>query len=270
MDDIQIKSDLIKQLIEISKEAGNAILEIYNSDFDYTFKDDSTPLTKADQQAHEIITKKLYKLTPHIPILSEEDSDISFDIRTKWGKYWLIDPLDGTKEFIKRNGEFTVNIALVENNSPRLGIIHLPVTSETYWGSKSNGSFYINSDNQSKKISVSKKSKNIISIMASRSHPNEKLDSLLERIESYEVINRGSSLKFCQIASGQADIYPRFGPTSEWDIAAGHAILLGAHGNIYDLNGKEIKYNIKSSYLNPFFIASSSKELYFKLIKYLQ
>ena len=270
MDNIQIKSDLIKQLIEISKEAGNAILEIYHSDFDYTFKDDSTPLTKADQQAHEIITKKLHKLTPHIPILSEEDSDISFKKRSTWDKYWLIDPLDGTKEFIKMNGEFTVNIALVENNSPTLGLIHLPVTSETYWGSKTNGSYYLNSNNKSKKISVSTKSKNTITIMASRSHPNEKLDSLLDKIEHYEIINRGSSLKFCQIASGQADVYPRFGLTSEWDIAAGHAILLGASGNIYDLNGSEIKYNIKSSYLNPFFIASNSKELYFKLIKYLQ
>jgi len=270
MEDLQLKKNLIEQIIEISKEAGKAVLEVYNTDFDFQMKEDLSPLTKADTLSNQIICSSLKTLTPDIPILSEEDSDISFEKRSNWEKYWLIDPLDGTKEFIKKNGEFTVNIALIENNIPRLGIIHLPVTSETYWGSKNNGSYYVNANNKSKQISVSKKPENIITVMASRSHPNEKLDSLLEKIKHYKIVNRGSSLKFCQIAAGQADVYPRFGPTSEWDIAAGHAILLGASGNIYDLNGNEIRYNIRSNYLNPFFIATSSKELYFKLIKYLQ
>ena len=270
MADIQIKPDFIEQLIEISKEAGKAILEVYNSNFDYQLKEDLSPLTTADTISHNIICQKLKALTPDIPILSEENSNIPFNIRSSWKQYWLVDPLDGTKEFIKRNGEFTVNIALIENNKPIFGIIHVPVTNETYWGSNIKGSFYTKGNNQKEKLCVEQNNKNPVRIVASRSHPSKMLESFLEEIGDYEIITKGSSLKFCLIATGSADIYPRFGPTSEWDIAAGDAILLGAYGNIYDLNGNEIKYNIKSSYLNPFFIASNSKELYFELIKYLQ
>ena len=154
MEDIQIKSELIEQLKEISKEAGKAILEVYNSNFDHQIKEDLSPLTKADTLSNNIICERLKVITPDIPILSEENSDIPFNIRSSWEQYWLVDPLDGTKEFIKKNGEFTVNIALIENNTPIFGIIHLPVTNETYWGSSTKGSFYIKGNNQETKLCV--------------------------------------------------------------------------------------------------------------------
>ena len=143
MDDILHNSQLIDELIATSKEAGEAILNVYNSDFDYKIKEDSSPLTKADEISNKIIVNSLNILTPNIPILSEEGANISFETRSKWERYWLIDPLDGTKEFIKRNGEFTVNIALIESGTPILGIIHIPVSKETYWGYRNEGSFYL-------------------------------------------------------------------------------------------------------------------------------
>jgi 3'(2'), 5'-bisphosphate nucleotidase len=198
-------------------------------------------------------------LTPEIPILSEENCDIPYKIRSQWTQYWLVDPLDGTKEFIKKNGEFTVNIALIENNNPIFGIIHIPVTNETYWGSQVNGSFYSNKNNDVERISVSDNHQNPMRIVASRSHPSEMLNSLLEKLVDYEIIEVGSSIKFCHIASGQADCYPRFGPTSEWDTAAGEAIVRFAGGQIVTTNGNSIKYNLKGNYLNPNFIVSNDK-----------
>jgi len=261
MEDIQIKSDLIEQLIGISKEAGKAILEVYNSDFDYELKEDLSPLTKADTLSHNIICERLEVLTPDIPILSEENSNIPFDVRTLWKQYWLVDPLDGTKEFIKKNGEFTVNIALIENNTPIFGIIHVPVTNETYWGSSTKGSFYIKSNNQETKLSVEKKIRNQVRIVASRSHPSKMLDALLEEIGEYKIITKGSSLKFCLIAKGQADIYPRLGPTSEWDIAAGHAIVKFAGGSLLTIERKPMQYNLTENNLSPYFVVASRDEL---------
>jgi 3'(2'), 5'-bisphosphate nucleotidase len=170
-----------------------------------------------------------------------------------------VDPLDGTKEFIKKNGEFTVNIALIENNNPIFGIIHIPVTNETYWGSQVNGSFYSNKNNDVERISVSDNHQNPIRLVASRSHPSEMLSSLLEKIVDYEIIKIGSSIKFCLIASGQADCYPRFGPTSEWDTAAGEAIVRFAGGHVVTTNGDSMNYNQKENYLNPNFIVSNDK-----------
>jgi 3'(2'), 5'-bisphosphate nucleotidase len=198
-------------------------------------------------------------LTPEIPILSEENCDIPYKIRSQWTQYWLVDPLDGTKEFIKKNGEFTVNIALIENNNPIFGIIHIPVTNETYWGSKVNGSFYSTENNDAEPISVSENNQNSMRIVASRSHPSEMLNSLLESIADYEIIEVGSSIKFCLIASGQADCYPRFGPTSEWDTAAGEAIVRFAGGHLVTANGDLMSYNLKRDYLNPNFIVSNGK-----------
>ena len=254
-----LNEQLIISTVEIAKEAGEAITEIYNSDFDYQLKKDLSPITAADNLSHIIITKRLKILTPEIPILSEENCDIPYKIRANWTKYWLVDPLDGTKEFIKRNGEFTVNIALIENNTPIFGVIHLPVTSETYWGSQVNGSFYSNKNNDVERISVSDNHQNPMRIVASRSHPSEMLNSLLEKLVDYEIIEVGSSIKFCHIASGQADCYPRFGPTSEWDTAAGEAIVRFAGGQIVTTNGNSIKYNLKGNYLNPNFIVSNDK-----------
>lgn len=254
-----LNEQLIIPTVEIAKEAGEAITEIYNSDFDYRLKKDLSPITAADNLSHIIITKRLKILTPEIPILSEENCDIPYKIRANWTKYWLVDPLDGTKEFIKRNGEFTVNIALIENNTPIFGVIHLPVTSETYWGSQVNGSFYSSGNNDVKEIRVSENHQNPIRLVASRSHPSEMLNSLLKKIVDYEIIEVGSSIKFCHIASGQADCYPRFGPTSEWDTAAGEAIVSSAGGHVVAASGNSMKYNVKEEYLNPNFIVSNGK-----------
>jgi 3'(2'), 5'-bisphosphate nucleotidase len=266
MDDNLYNTQLIDELIAISKEAGEAILEVYNSDFDYEIKKDSSPLTKADNISHKIISKKLKELTPEIPILSEEDSDIPFGIRSKWQKYWLVDPLDGTKEFIKRNGEFTVNIALIENNSPILGIIYIPISCETFYGSKNNGSYYFQNNNQAKRINISDSISKTIRVISSRSHPNKKVNSFLEGIQNYKIITKGSSLKFCFIASGKADIYPRFGPTSEWDTAAGDAIVRYSGGHVLNLKGEPLSYNLKKTFLNPEFIVTNDKKEALKLI----
>jgi 3'(2'), 5'-bisphosphate nucleotidase len=254
-----LNEQLIISTIEIAKEAGEAISQIYKSDFDYQIKRDLSPITAADRLSHKIITERLKILTPEIPILSEENCNIPFKVRSQWADYWLIDPLDGTKEFINNNGEFTVNIALIENNTPILGIIHIPIAHETYWGSKNKGSFYLNANDDEVNISVSNNHQNPIRIVASRSHPSEMLNYVLEKIINYEIIKIGSSIKFCHIASGQADCYPRFGPTSEWDTAAGEAIVRYAGGHMVTLNGNLMQYNAKKDYLNPNFIVSSDK-----------
>ena len=250
---------LMISIVEIAKKAGLAITEIYNSDFDYQLKQDASPITEADNLSHKIITEKLKILTPETPILSEENCDISYKIRSEWKRYWLVDPMDGTKEFIKRNGEFTVNIALIEQNIPKLGVIHIPVTNETYWGSEVSGSFYQDKHNEVKRICVSEKHKNPIRIVASRSHPSKILNELLKTINDYEIIEVGSSIKFCHIASGKADCYPRFGPTSEWDTAAGEAIVRSAGGHVVTSSGNSMNYNQKETYLNPNFIVSNDR-----------
>jgi len=254
-----LSEQLISATVEIAKEAGIAITEIYNSDFDYQLKKDLSPITAADNLSHNIITERLKILTPKIPILSEENCNIPYKIRSQWTQYWLVDPLDGTKEFISQNGEFTVNIALIENNIPIFGVIDIPVTNETYWGSKVNGSFCSDTNNDVKQINVSEDNQNLIRIVASRSHPSNMLASLLEIIVDYEIIEVGSSIKFCLIASGQADCYPRFGPTSEWDTAAGEAIVCYAGGRVVTAKGNSMNYNTKKDYLNPNFIVSNGK-----------
>ena len=226
MDHMQIKSELIEQLIEISKEAGKAILEVYNTNFDYTIKEDLSPLTKADTISHNIICESLKVLTPDIPILSEESCNIPLSIRSQWSQYWLIDPLDGTKEFIKKNDEFTVNIALIENNNPQ-------------------------------KIAVKKNQLIKPRIICSRSHKSEELEFYLQSIGKHQIIHAGSSLKFCSIASGESDIYPRFNPTSEWDTAAGQCIVESAGGTVKTLDGERMQYNKKQSLINPGFICYS-------------
>jgi 3'(2'), 5'-bisphosphate nucleotidase len=255
-----LNNQLIDAVIAISKNAGEAILEIYNSDFDYEIKEDLSPLTEADKISHRVICQMLKSLTPNLPILSEEDSSIPYSLRSKWNKYWLIDPLDGTKEFIKRNGEFTVNIALIENHSPILGVIHIPVSGETYWGSYVDGSYYSQKNKTPKKINVSEKKDDPIRVVASRSHYSKALDYILDEIGNFEIITKGSSLKFCLIANGEADIYPRIGLTSEWDIAAGEAIVKYSGGYMLDIDGNHLRYNHKKDFLNPYFIASNDKK----------
>tara|TARA_B100001750_G_C15374859_1_gene529285 strand:- start:147 stop:959 length:813 start_codon:yes stop_codon:yes gene_type:complete len=270
MTHIQIEKELIEQLIEISKEAGQAILEVYNTNFDYQIKEDLSPLTKADTLSHNIICERIRVLTPDIPILSEENSDIPFNTRSSWKQYWLVDPLDGTKEFIKRNGEFTVNIALIENNTPVIGIINVPVSNEIYWGSSIYGSFHREENNQKERLFIEKNNSKLVRIVASRSHPSKTLGSFLEVTNDYKILTKGSSLKFCLIANGTADIYPRFGPTSEWDTAAGQAIVEFAGGSLITIDKKPLKYNLSENYLNPYFIVASREDLALNFLSHIK
>ena len=259
----------IESVIEISKIAGNEIMNIYKSDFKYEMKNDRSPLTKADKRSNDIICKSLQSLTPKIPVLSEESSDFSLKERSSWKKYWLVDPLDGTKEFIKRNGEFTVNIALMVDSKPVFGVIYLPNINHVYWGSELFGSYMINDNNSQKTLKVSENKKSDIKLVTSRSHPSPELSELILKMDDPKTISVGSSIKFCMVAEGKAECYPRLGPTSEWDIAAGSAILKFAGGIILDANGHEISYNSKNNFLIPNFIASNNREVAEQIIRYI-
>ena len=254
-------NQVILELLNIAIDSGKEIMKIYNKGFTIDTKEDSSPITEADINSNELIVTRLKTLEPNIPILSEE-SLVSWDIRKKWNKYWLIDPLDGTKEFINRNGEFTVNIALIEKNYPIFGVIYAPAKSLLYYAIKNNGAFKtntslkINNFDQFKIIKSNKKQSDPIKVIGSRSHSNIEFTNWLKKnLNNYELIKAGSSLKFCLIAEGDADIYPRLGPTSEWDIAAGHIILEEAGGSISNLDKNKILYNTKESVINPNFIA---------------
>ena len=254
---------LILAVSNIAIQAGNIIMDQYNNDLEIISKQDKSPLTNADLQSNKFITQELKLLNNKIPILSEE-SLIEWNERKKWNTYWLIDPLDGTKEFINKNGEFTVNIALIENNKPILGVIYAPALSILYFAQKNLGSHKICCSNslstlvKSVRLNVNKKKKtDKIKVIGSRSHSNEKFKTWInENFHHYDIIQKGSSLKFCEIAEGVADIYPRFGFTSEWDIAAGQIILEEAGGNIICINNEQLSYNSKESLINPEFIAS--------------
>ena len=259
-----LSKENLLEILNISVDAGEVILNYYNENVDVIYKDDESPLTKADLASHKIITDSIKKITPDIPILSEEEF-IDWKIRKKWKKYWLIDPLDGTKEFIKKNDEFTVNIVLIENNRPILGVIYTPALNELFYSIKNFGSYKIltkkklNTLKEAKRISINKKKSNKIKIVGSRSHSNPILDKWVNKnFNEFDILQKGSSLKFCLIAEGSADIYPRFGPTSEWDIAAGHIILEEAGGKLKSIDNKEILYNEKENILNPEFFAYSN------------
>ena len=254
------KNILLIRVCNIAIKAGLETLKYYNEDIQVTHKDDSSPLTKADLASNKIIMNALQQLDKTIPILSEE-SLVEWNERKNWTKYWLVDPLDGTKEFIKKNGEFTVNIALIENNKPILGAIYTPVKSDLYFAQKNYGSYKINSSSElidlkeAKKIFVSKQSR-ITRVIGSRSHSNQFFDTWVnQNFTNNEIVQAGSSLKFCLVAEGAADIYPRFGPTSEWDIAAGHIIVNEAGGRVNTFEDTEINYNQKEDLLNPQFYA---------------
>lgn len=254
---------MLLNICNISIKAGKKILEYYEEDNKIFLKKDESPLTNADLSSNKIIIEELKKFNNTIPILSEE-ALVDWDKRKGWDTYWLIDPLDGTKEFIKKNDEFTVNIALIENHKPILGVIFAPALSTIYYAYQNFGSYKINCSNvlnfldKSSKIFTNRKNKNDnLLVIGSRSHTNKDFDNWVQNnIEDYKLIKKGSSLKFCNIADGNADLYPRFGLTSEWDIAAGHIILIEAGGTINSIDNQEIVYNTKEQILNPYFIAS--------------
>jgi 3'(2'), 5'-bisphosphate nucleotidase len=253
-------NSLTPKILAIAREAGIKILEIYDTNFTVQNKQDNSPLTAADMAAHNTICNGLRSLTPSIPILSEESAEISFKERSQWNQYWLVDPLDGTREFVKRNGEFSVNIALIEGNQSILGVIHIPVTGVSYSASRNNGA-KIHKDNSSAlPITVKKTLSNKITIAGSRSHGSARLKTFIEKLDHPEVLSIGSSLKFCLVAEGKADIYPRFGPTSEWDTGAAQAIIEEAGGIVVDMNFNRLQYNSKESLLNPEFLVIADND----------
>ncbi|MCL4115778.1 UNVERIFIED_CONTAM: hypothetical protein GTU68_051701 [Idotea baltica] len=219
-------------------------------------KSDDSPLTKADKAANAVIVDGLKKLDIIYPIISEEEKLVSYEDRKDYHRFWLVDPLDGTKEFIKRNGEFTVNIALVEKSAPILGVVFVPVSGEMYWATKDNGAFYQKEDDikKLKAPSFSMKDKGV-RVVCSRSHINEETKSFIDQLDSPETVSKGSSLKFLLMAANQAEIYPRMGPTMEWDTGAAQIVLEEAGGAVLQHEtGKPLEYN-KENLLNPYFIA---------------
>ncbi len=245
---------MIDSIIRLAVEAGDKILEFYNENIEVTIKGDESPLTKADLAAHHHILDGLRKVTPEIPIISEESGIPEYETRKKWNKFWLVDPLDGTKEFIKRNGEFTVNIALIEGDVPVLGVVYIPAAGVTYYGQKGQGAFKLNEDGSSTQLITEEFSKpGSARIVVSRSHGDDSTKKKLQSIgvEVSEEVPSGSSLKFCLVAEGKADMYPRLGPTMEWDTAAADAVY-----RYSTKNGEKyspLKYN-KENLLNPYFI----------------
>jgi len=260
-------SKLTQNICSICVAAADRIMEVYATDFSVEKKDDHSPLTTADLASHEAICTQLSELVPEYPILSEESANIPFSERKYWDRYWLIDPLDGTKEFIKKNGEFTVNIALIEQHKPILGVVHVPVTGISYFATAGQGAYKQCPGEQAKPIKVKASTTNNITIAGSRSHGNEKQQNFIKNLGVVEVIAIGSSLKFCLVAEGKVDIYPRFGPTSEWDSAAAQCIVEEAGGQVVDISFNQLKYNTKESLLNPEFLAIADNSYNWK--KYL-
>jgi len=276
MDTIQYDK-LILTTILAAKRAGEAILEVYDSDFAVEQKDDKSPLTLADKRSHEIIENVLEQTVTAnnstVPILSEEGKEIPYDERIKWEYFWLVDPLDGTKEFIKRNGEFTVNIALIHKHKPVLGIIYIPVKDVFYFAAINFGAYKLENSSiltenlsieelidKSQKLPLNSNDKTTLTVIGSRSHTSEEFTEFVKQLnqkhENVEFISSGSSLKLCLVAEGKADVYPRFGPTMEWDTAAGQAIVEQAKCTVMEAETNEpLNYN-KSNLLNPFFIVS--------------
>ncbi len=246
-------------IVAIAKEAGDAIMEIYNRDFAIEYKDDKSPLTEADIKSNEIICQALEKAYPDIQLLSEENKAEEYEVRKNWDYFWLIDPIDGTKEFIKKNGEFTVNIALIHNNTPILGVVYAPVLSDMYKAKKGEGAF---KNGQKLPLVVNETPEISLRVVASKSHLSEETQSFIDEVaketEHIEQVSKGSSLKLVMVAEGSADIYPRMAPTMEWDTAAADAIVREAGKMTYQYKAESkkqepLEYN-KENLLNPWFI----------------
>ncbi|MFT6069435.1 MAG: 3'(2'), 5'-bisphosphate nucleotidase [Bacteriovoracaceae bacterium] len=248
---------MIEKIIEIAEEAGRVVEKVAEKAFKVSIKSDNTPVTEADLASHEYITEALKKLYPEIPILSEESCSIDVKERQAWKKYFLVDPIDGTKEFIKQNGQYAVLISLMEDNRPTLGVIHAPVLKETWYAEKGKGAFKKDPDGSVASIMVTPAPEKKIKVAVSASHLSKKTSEYMEKeFKAFETHPIGSAIKFCRIAEGRVDVYPRLGPTSEWDTAAGEIILEESGGGIvqFDDTSKKLEYN-KESLRNPWFIA---------------
>lgn len=245
--------DTLALLVDISRRAGLAIMEWYQGDMGITHKSDDSPLTKADLASHRLIVAELERLWPEIPVLSEESANIPWETRKQWQRYWLVDPLDGTKEFINRNGEFTVNIALISDHQPIVGVVHVPVTDVSYFGARGLGAWRQEVAEEAIPMSIRQPAADPAVIVGSRSHANPELAQQLEALGPHELISMGSSLKFCRVAEGLADFYPRLGPTCEWDTGAAQAVVEAAGGQVVKIDGTPLDYNNKEAFLNPYF-----------------
>lgn len=247
---------MINDVIKISINAGKLIEEVAKNSFNVKVKDDKTPVTEADLASHDYIIKALSEKFPEIPILSEESIGITLEERQSWKKYFLVDPLDGTKEFIKQNGNYSVLIALMKNNRPILGVIHAPVSNETWFAELGQGAYKVLPDGAKEKLSISKFTGGTVNVAVSASHLTSiTTDFMDKRYQKYKTHPIGSAIKFCRIAEGSVDVYPRLGPTSEWDTAAGELIVNEAGGGLYQYENKDpLEYN-KESLRNPWFIA---------------
>ncbi len=246
---------LLEAMEVIALEAGEAAMVHYGNP-QTRYKGDSTPLTEADLASHRVLVKGLSGLTPGLPILSEESGVPDWEQRRQWRRYWLLDPIDGTKEFIAENGEFTVNIALIEHGRPVLGVVVAPALARSYSGGPGLGAWLVEGGRRT--AITAKPQRAVPRVVCSRSHPSPELASWLKALGEVERVSVGSSLKLCLLAQGEADLYPRLGPTSEWDIAAAHAVLLGAGGDLSLMEGGELLYNAKPSLLNPHFLAKGA------------
>lgn len=247
---------VLPDVLRIADDASAKVMAIYNSDFKVELKSDESPITAADVASHRLIVEGLRCLSHDIPILSEEGSEVSWDERRHWHRFWLVDPIDGTKDFTQRTGEFTVNIALIEEGVPVLGVVTAPALKEAYWGIKGEGAYKRDRNGRVHRISVAEP-KETLRIVASKNHLNDETKSFISQFEPFELVQAGSSLKFCRIAEGLADLYPRLGPTCEWDTGAAHAVLSAAGGKVDTLDGRPLKYG-KEQTLNPFFVASGA------------
>jgi len=254
-----ISDSLSVAVCEVASQAGRVILEIYDQAYEVIEKADGSPVTVADHRAHDLISEQLAPLLPGTPLLSEESAEISYQQRVDWLRFWLVDPLDGTKEFIRRNGEFTVNIALIEDGVPILGVVHTPVRRMTHFAVTGGGAWRQVEDAAAEPITIRPYLDGAVRMVASRSHSGAEVDQFRDSLraqsgQEVETVSMGSALKVCLVAEGVADVYPRLGPTSEWDTGASHCILNEAGGRLMDCAGNELQYN-KPTVLNPWFLA---------------
>ncbi|QOW19115.1 3'(2'),5'-bisphosphate nucleotidase CysQ [Lysobacter ciconiae] len=250
-----IEPALREGVIRVARAAAAEILKVYRGEFDVDHKDDRSPVTAADLAAHRSIAAGLASLTPAIPLLSEESSSHDIAERRRWSRLWLVDPLDGTREFIKRNGEFTVNIALIESGVATWGVIQAPATGVVWHGGAGLGAFRRETEGSDRAVQARAPATPPLRVAASRSHRDQRSIDFIARMGDTQPLGMGSSLKFCLLAEGELDVYPRFGPTSEWDTAAGQAILEGAGGELFDPLGRPFRYNQRASLLNGGFVA---------------
>jgi 3'(2'), 5'-bisphosphate nucleotidase len=251
--------ELLFPVIDIAEQAGDAILAVYCRDCATFDKHDRSPLTEADLAAHHLILSRLAALSD-LPVLSEESAGVAWTERSTWKRYWLVDPLDGTKEFLSRNGEFTVNLALIENGKPVLGVVHAPALKRTYFAAQGQGAFRRDDGAEADPIRVSPRPERIWRVVGSRSHHADGMEDFLRHLGETALVAMGSSLKFCIVAEGFADLYPRLAPTCEWDTAAAQCIVEEAGGAVLTEGMVPLSYNAKESLLNPHFIACGARD----------